>query len=65
MTAEPLIQVKLRSGTCERTCWVDRHVKVGDMLTLKNSEDGSVWWKVEDVYDHAVQPERGWHVGGM
>ena len=68
MAALPLIQVQLHApqegGTTVRTCYVDRHVKLGDTLTLKNSEDPERVWTVMVVFDTARPPERGWHVGG-
>jgi hypothetical protein len=60
-----IVQVKLRSGNSIRTCYVDRHVNVGDQLTLKNSSEPDMLWTVDEVYQTAVPPERGWHAGGL
>ena len=65
--AELLQQVQLHSpsegGATIRTCWVDKHVKLGDKITLKNSEDPERVWTVAMVFG-GRPPERGWHVGG-
>lgn len=67
--SELLQQVQLNSpcegGATVRTCWVDRHVKLGDTLTLKNSEAPDRVWEVAVVFSSTTPPERGWHVGGM
>lgn len=63
MTRE-LVQVRLRSGTTSRTCWVENRVKQGDSLTLKNSEDPSRWWDVMAVDSKPTDPgriNRGWN----
>lgn len=65
MATELLVQVKLQSDTTVLTCWVNRHVKAGDIVTLSNSDDPFVRWVVMEVYEHATKPEHGWHVGGM
>ncbi len=62
MAAE-LAQVRLRSGTTERTCWTEARVKVNDRITLRNSEDPQRWWDVIRVGDErktAGQINRGW-----
>ena len=41
-----LAQVRLRSGTTVRTCWIEARVKPGDQVTLKNSEEPARWWDV-------------------
>jgi hypothetical protein len=62
-----LQQVQLHSpspgGATIRTCWVDKHVKLGDKITLKNSEEPERLWSVAMVFG-GRPPERGWHVGG-
>lgn len=40
------MQAFLRSGTTVRTCWIEPRVKVGDEITLKNSEDPGRRWAV-------------------
>jgi hypothetical protein len=65
-TSKLLVQVKLRSGTTERTCWIDNaDVKTGYEITLKNSEEPGRRWRVITVSTEAVPPERGWHAGGL
>jgi hypothetical protein len=62
MAAE-LAQVRLRSGTAERTCWIEARVKPGDQVTLRNSEDPARWWDVTHVGSErktAAQINRGW-----
>jgi hypothetical protein len=59
-----LAQVRLRSGTAQRTCWTEARVKPGDRVTLKNSEDAARWWDVILVGGErktAGQINRGWH----
>lgn len=59
-----LAQVRLRRGTTEQTCWVDKPVKCGDHVTLRNSDDPTWLWEVTEVYG-GTPPERGWTVGGL
>lgn len=62
--AAKLVQVRLRSGTTERTCWTEARVKPGDQVTLKNSEDPARWWDVILVASErktAGQINRGWN----
>lgn len=59
------VQVRLRAGDAERTCWVDRTVRAGQMITLKDSENPELLWLVTDVSTTATPPERGWKVGGI
>lgn len=67
--ATPLQQVKLVHESTVLTCWVDKHVKVGDLITLRDIEHGKdehrYLWTVLEVYENATRPEHGWHVGGM
>jgi hypothetical protein len=62
--ATETVQVRLRHGTTEMTCWVDKPVKVGDLLVLKDKEYPQLLWKVMEVYG-GTPPERGWKVGGL
>ena len=57
------VQVDLRAGNRHRTCWVDRQVKVGNRITLRNSEDPGLWWEVLRVSTPvgAGSINRGWH----
>ncbi len=58
-----LRQVRLRSGCSERTCWVESRVRVGDRITLKNSEDPGLLWSVEWAGSQLRDPgsiNRGW-----
>jgi hypothetical protein len=56
------VQVDLRSDTRYRTCWVEPHVKVGDQITLENSDEPTRRWDVLRV--GAARPasdiKRGW-----
>lgn len=61
MAAE-LIQVRLRSGTTELTCWVDARVRAGDQITLK--AEPARWWGIAWAGTDrrtADQINRGWH----
>jgi hypothetical protein len=61
MAAE-LIQVRLRSGTTELTCWTDARVQKLDRITLQ-AERGRVWlvtWAGSERRT-ADQINRGWH----
>jgi hypothetical protein len=61
--ATELAQTHLRSGTTVRTCWIEP-LKVGDEVTLKNSEDPARWWKVVRVEPErrtAAGINRGWN----
>lgn len=44
-TTTVLRQVRLRAGTEERTCWIDKDVAVGQSVKLK-TEDPDTWWEV-------------------
>jgi hypothetical protein len=44
--AKLLTQAFLRSGTTVRTCWIEARVRIGDRVTLKNSEDPGMLWDV-------------------
>jgi hypothetical protein len=57
-------QVWLVSGSTERMCWVDKTVKLGDFITLKNSDEPERQWLVTNLYT-GVPPERGWPAGGL
>jgi hypothetical protein len=60
--------VTLKHGNTVRNCWVDQHVKVGDLITLKNSEEPDqewrVMWRSEQARAKSVMGQ-GWHVGGL
>ena len=59
-----LAQVRLRSGTTVRTCWIEARVKPGDQVTLKNSEEPARWWdvvRVEPGRKLATDINRGWN----
>lgn len=59
------VQVRLRAGDTERTCWVDRSVRVGQLITLKDSDQPDLLWQVLEVSTGTAPPERGWKVGGL
>ena len=58
-----LVQVDLRSDNRVLTCWVEPRVKVGDKITLKNSDDPRRLWSVTRVGDQkaASSINRGWN----
>jgi hypothetical protein len=60
--------VTLKHGSTVRNCWVDKKVEVGNLITLKNSEEPDqqwrVMWRSEQARDKAVLGQ-GWHVGGL
>jgi hypothetical protein len=59
-----LRQVRLRSGSTELTCWVESRVRMGDVITLKNSDSPGVLWSVEWVGSqlrHPLSINRGWN----
>lgn len=63
--SERKAQVRLRSGDTEMTCWVDRSVRDGQMITLKDSENPDRLWLVLEVSTTGTPPGRGWKVGGL
>lgn len=57
-------QVQLSSGSTVRTCWLREGVRVGDRVTLKNSEDPDQTWDVTWVGSEGRELDeinRGWH----
>lgn len=58
-----LVQVDLRAGNREMTCWVEDRVKVGNVITLKNYEHPSRLWEVLRVGEpkDRSQINRGWN----
>lgn len=44
-----LVQVDLRSGSTAMTCWVEPKIKIGNRITLKNSDDPSRLWDVVGI----------------
>jgi hypothetical protein len=57
-------EVRLRSGSAVRACWVPASVREGNIITLKNSEDPvrswEVTWAGTDLRDPAGF-HRGWN----
>lgn len=43
------VQVKLASGPARLTCWVEPKVKVGQQITLKDSDEPNRWWMILEV----------------
>lgn len=63
---ELAVQAELKSGETHRVCWMSPAVKVGDVVTLKNSEEPEREWAVIAVYTQEnPQIGRGWHAGGL
>lgn len=58
-----LVQVELQSGTSRRTCWLEPRIRVGNEVTLKNSEEPTRRWKVLSVGDAAPRESihTDWH----
>jgi DNA-binding sugar fermentation-stimulating protein len=56
-------QARLESGTSMMTCWLDKTIKPGDEVTLKNSDDPKQWWTVVDTYatQDVSSINRGWN----
>lgn len=60
------LQVALRDGTTKLTCWVDKPVRVGQRVTLKNSEQPDRWWTVVSTGGTTTEsPRKTWKVGGL
>lgn len=57
-------RVHLESGTTHLDCWVDKKVKVGDQVTLKNSDEPDRWWDVITIAE-GWRNESDWKVGGL
>jgi hypothetical protein len=58
------VQARLRSGTATLTCWLRQGIRVGDEVTLKNSDDPGRWWRAEWVGTLArelSEINRGWN----
>lgn len=58
------VQANLRSGTTVRTCWLQQGVRVGNQVTLKNSEEPERLWDVTWVGSKAIELSdlnRGWN----
>lgn len=57
-----LVQVDLRSGPRVLTCWVEPRVKVGDLITLKDTDEPDRCWEVQRVGEprEAAEIKRGW-----
>lgn len=61
--------VTLKHGNTHRHCWVDKKVKVGNVITVKDDEPDKEW-RVLYVSTQAktytmLGEQRGWHVGGL
>jgi len=57
-------QVGLKSGNTRLTCWVDKRVRPGNLVSLRHEPD--VFWNVLWVSEkHEVLPDSKWKVGGL
>lgn len=67
MQKDERVQVKLLQGDSVLTCWVDRDVKVGNWITLKNGPEGlwSVYSVGEPVKASSINSNRDYRVGGL
>lgn len=63
------VQVRLQSGDdeggiTELTCLLDKKVRIGNLITLKNYPEPDRWWKVIWVGE-AQKGSHDWRVGGL
>ena len=70
MSTELLYFVSLADGSTWRHCWVNKRVKLGDRITLKNSDEPDRFWEVKYVSTQAktrtmLGEQSAWHVGGL
>lgn len=64
MMSRMVVQVRLRAGTAERTCWTDSSVRLHTRITLKDDSDPLQLWDVVWRGAHARPVgtlPRGWH----
>ncbi len=40
------------------TLWLDKPIKVGDSISLKDSDDPSMLWDVVEVYSHEMPKDQ-------
>jgi hypothetical protein len=64
-----MIQARLQSDDAIQTAWLDskKRIKVGDVVTLKDSDDPKRPWKVLELYGSTTKDKlhTDWHVGGL
>lgn len=68
MANDMLYSVELRDGNTRMVCWVNKEVRVGNRITLKNSDDPSRWWTVTWISDGHAKSDitaKTWKVGGL
>lgn len=70
MAPRTLVQVRLRSGSTELTCWTDAVCKQGDIITLRDSDEPERAWLVTWTGSILIAPVhlhriRNWPVGGL
>ena len=46
-----MYQYMLKSQSRSKLTWLEKKLKSGDMVTLKDSEDPEEWWIVLERYD--------------
>lgn len=58
-----LVQVDLIADRTRLTCWVEDKVKIGNLITLKNSDDPHRLWEVLRVGEPREHSSinRGWN----
>ena len=59
-----VVQVRLLSGVTHMTAWVEDKIKVGNLITLKDSDNPSRRWEVVSVDSDPVEQSsinRGWN----
>lgn len=59
-----VVQVRLTSGDSHLTAWVENKIKVGNRITLKDSDDPDQMWEIISIDSEPVEQSsvnRGWH----
>lgn len=59
-----VVQVRLKSGDSRLTAWVEDKVKIGSVITLKDSDNPMRKWEILSIDSEPVEQSsinRGWH----
>jgi hypothetical protein len=69
MNKDEKVQVRLQAGAAQLICWVDKHVKVGQSVTLKDYPVDGLLWDVLAVSEpkkaSEIKSNRSYNVGGL
>lgn len=69
MEKDEKVQARLKSGVRHLTAWVDRDVKVGQYVTLRDSDNPLRMWEVLSVSEPKkskdIKSSRDYNVGGL